>query len=89
MGEEHYLDQPLMRNNITRKDLDVLIDFLKQDDPNLTQSDNVREFEIEWSKWLGVRYSVFVNSGSSANLFVYELNRFGSCSCHLYFQPGI
>ncbi len=25
-------------------------------------------FEKEWSKWLGVKYSVFVNSGSSANL---------------------
>jgi CDP-6-deoxy-D-xylo-4-hexulose-3-dehydrase len=34
----------------------------------LTQSRQVREFEREWSTWLGVRYSVFVNSGSSANL---------------------
>ena len=24
-------------------------------------------FEKEWSKWLGVKYSIFVNSGSSAN----------------------
>jgi CDP-6-deoxy-D-xylo-4-hexulose-3-dehydrase len=28
----------------------------------------VREFEKEWSAWLGVEYSVFVNSGASANL---------------------
>jgi CDP-6-deoxy-D-xylo-4-hexulose-3-dehydrase len=28
----------------------------------------VQAFEEEWSAWLGVRYSVFVNSGSSANL---------------------
>ena len=34
----------------------------------LTQSRNVRAFEREWSEWVGVRYSVFVNSGSSANL---------------------
>lgn len=34
----------------------------------LTQSKQVREFEDEWSRWLGVRHSVFVNSGSSANL---------------------
>jgi CDP-6-deoxy-D-xylo-4-hexulose-3-dehydrase len=27
----------------------------------------VRKFEKEWSNWLGVEYSVFVNSGSSAN----------------------
>lgn len=57
-----------MRNNITRSDLDDLIKFLEQDDPILTQSSQVRAFEQEWSDWLGVRHSVFVNSGSSANL---------------------
>ena len=57
-----------MENNITRDDLDVIIEFLKQDDPILTQSTNVKAFEEEWSKWLGVKYSVFVNSGASANL---------------------
>src|ERR1700722_17582277 len=59
---------PLMRNNILREDLDAVIAHLKQDDPILTQSVNVRAFEEEWSKWLGVKYSVFVNSGASANL---------------------
>ncbi len=58
---------PLMRNNITRQDLDRVIEYLKQDDPILTQSSNVQAFEEEWSQWLGVKYSVFVNSGSSAN----------------------
>jgi len=62
------LNWPLMNNNITRGDLDTLIDFLKQDDPILTQSKNVRAFESEWSEWLGMKYSVFVNSGASANL---------------------
>ena len=61
------LNLPLMRNNITRADLDVVIAYLQQEDPKLTQSSNVRAFEEEWSKWLGVKYSVFVNSGSSAN----------------------
>lgn len=56
-----------MRNNITRSDLDALMEFLKQDDPILTQSKQVEAFEREWSDWLGVRHSVFVNSGSSAN----------------------
>ena len=59
---------PLMRNNILREDLDAVIEHLKQDDPILTHGHNVREFEAEWSKWLGVGYSVFVNSGASANL---------------------
>ncbi len=62
------LNWPLMKNNIAREDLDAVIDFLRQEDPILTQSKNVRAFEEEWSRWLGVKYSVFVNSGSSANL---------------------
>ena len=61
------LDWPLMENNITREDLDVLIEFLKGG-PRLTQSSNVQAFEDEWSEWLGVHHSVYVNSGSSANL---------------------
>jgi CDP-6-deoxy-D-xylo-4-hexulose-3-dehydrase len=57
-----------MKNNIIRADLDAVIDFLRHEDPILTQSSNVRAFEREWSDWLGVKYSVLVNSGSSANL---------------------
>ena len=56
-----------MRNNISRADLDAVIEYLQQDDPILTQSSNVMAFEEEWSAWLGVKYSVFVNSGTSAN----------------------
>ncbi len=59
---------PLMRNNILREDLDSVIALLKDDDPILTQGPQVAAFEKEWSEWLGVKYSVFVNSGSSANL---------------------
>ena len=59
---------PLMRNNIIREDLDCLVEFLQQDDPILTQSENVKAFEREWSKWLGVKHSIFVHSGSAANL---------------------
>lgn len=62
------LDWPLMKNNITRADLNAVIEFLSQNDPILTNSSQVKEFEREWSDWLGVKYSVFVNSGSSANL---------------------
>ncbi|MBU4185179.1 MAG: DegT/DnrJ/EryC1/StrS aminotransferase family protein [Proteobacteria bacterium] len=61
------LDWPLMENNITMDDLNVLIEFLKGQ-PRLTQSDNVLAFEKEWSEWLGVKYSVYVNSGAAANL---------------------
>ena len=57
---------PLMENNITAEDRQAVIDFL-QGDPILTQSENVRAFEREWSEWLGMPRSVFVNSGASAN----------------------
>jgi len=60
---------PLMENNILKEDINSVIDFFKSGHSIiLTQSVNVKKFEEEWSKWLGVKYSVFVNSGSSANL---------------------
>jgi len=61
------LNWPLMDDNITKNDIDVLIEFLKGT-PRLTQGDHVKAFETEWSRWLGVKHSIFVNSGSSANL---------------------
>ena len=70
------LDWPLMRNNITRADLDAVIEFLRQDDPMLTQSTQVKAFEAEWSRWLGALHSVFVNSGSSANLITMAALRY-------------
>lgn len=60
---------PLMYNNITEADADAVIRFLSQRPvPRLTSDKKVCEFEREWSRWLGVKYSVFVNSGSSANI---------------------
>ena len=58
----------LMSNNFTLKDISAIQNFLKKKEKIFTQSKNVLLFEKEWSKWLGVKYSVFVNSGSSANL---------------------
>ncbi len=57
---------PLMDNNINLSDRNKIIQFVKTN-KIYTQSKKVREFEKRWSKWLGVKYSVFVNSGSSAN----------------------
>jgi len=58
---------PLMHNNITRSDLDSIIEYLKLEDPKLTQGPMVKSFEKNWSQWLGVKHSVMLNSGSSAN----------------------
>ncbi len=57
----------LMNNNITSKDRDVLVKFIKNTD-YFTNGKKVKEFEEKWSNWVGTKYSVFVNSGSSANL---------------------
>jgi len=58
------MNWPLMKRE---EDFGYLIDFLKSK-PRLTAGTQVKAFEKEWSEWLGVKYSVFVNSGSSANL---------------------
>ena len=57
----------LMSNNILPKDKKNLIQFIKKTN-KFTNGPKVIEFEKKWSKWLGVKYSTFVNSGASANL---------------------
>lgn len=59
----------LIQDTIDNQDIDNLIDWLK-DYPRLTKGTKTIEFENKWSKWLGSKYSVFVNSGSSANLLM-------------------
>lgn len=61
------LNHTLMDNNFTKSDMDSVIKLVKKKNIILTQSKNVKEFEKKWSKWVGTKYSVFVNSGSSAN----------------------
>ena len=57
----------LVKDTIDADDINNLIDWLKTN-PRLTKGDLTTKFEEQWSKWLGCKYSVFVNSGSSANL---------------------
>ena len=67
------LFHPLMHNNFSKEDINSVIMFLKQNkNVILTQSKKVSEFEKKWSEWLGTKYSVFVNSGSSANLITLQ-----------------
>lgn len=63
----------LVNDTINQEDLSNLIDWLKTN-PRLTKGNLTIEFEKQWSKWLGKKHSVFVNSGSSANLaMIYSL----------------
>ncbi len=59
----------LVKDTIDNKDIDRLIDWLKTY-PRLTKGSVTLEFEEKFSNWLGRKHSVFVNSGSSANLLV-------------------
>ena len=59
----------LVKDTIDNKDIDKLIDWLKTY-PRLTKGPVTLELEKKWSKWLGRKYSVFCNSGSSANLLM-------------------
>ena len=62
----------LMTNNILQEDKKALLNFIKSTN-KFTNGIKVKEFEKKWSKWLGVKYSTFVNSGSSANLITLHL----------------
>ncbi len=64
---------PLMHDNFSNSDINKVIKFLNKKNKTLTQSINVKTFEKNWSKWLGVKYSVFVNSGSSANMLTLSI----------------
>ena len=61
------INHPLMHNNFLNSDMNEVRKLIKNKNLILTQSKKVLEFEKRWSKWLGVKYSTFVNSGSSAN----------------------
>jgi len=54
---------------IDNEDISNLVEWLQQSD-RFTKGEQTLMFESEWSKWLGSKYSIFVNSGSSANLLV-------------------
>ena len=57
---------PLINDNVTKSDRQVLSDFILSGE-RLTNGPKVNEFERIWSEWLGVKHSVMVNSGASAN----------------------
>ena len=59
----------LVKDTIDNNDIDNLIEWLKTY-PRLTKGPITLELESKYSDWLGRKYSVFCNSGSSANLLM-------------------
>ena len=72
LPRERRLLWKLQENVLDDADLRELVDFI-QTTSRFTQFTKVREFEEAWSRWQSCRYSVFVNSGSSANLILVRL----------------
>lgn len=57
---------PLMEDTISFSDRLKMAYFLLTSS-RLTNGPKVREFESAWSNWLGVKHSLYVSSGSTAN----------------------
>lgn len=63
----------LVKDTIDQNDINLLIEWLKTN-PILTKNKVTIEFEEKFSKYQNKKYSVFLNSGSSANLaMIYSL----------------
>ena len=57
---------PLMKSAIKKRDRLKMAWFALTAD-KFTNGPKVREFEEKWSEWLGVKHSLYVSSGSTAN----------------------
>jgi len=64
--EQNNFNWSLINDNVSLTDRQVLSDFILSGE-RLTNGPKVKEFEHIWSEWLGIKHSVMVNSGASAN----------------------
>jgi CDP-6-deoxy-D-xylo-4-hexulose-3-dehydrase len=60
---------PLMKNTLSFIDRVKLAKFILTSD-KFTQGEKVKQFEDEWSKWIGSKHSLYVTSGSTANFLL-------------------
>jgi CDP-6-deoxy-D-xylo-4-hexulose-3-dehydrase len=69
MHSDFGIKYPLAKETINQDDINALIDWLKTN-PRLTMSELTKKFEQKWANYIGTKYAVFTNSGSSANLLM-------------------
>lgn len=55
---------PYGRHEITQDDIDAVVNTLKSE--FLTQGPKIEEFEIEFAKYIGVKYAIAVSNGTAA-----------------------
>ena len=60
---------PLAKETINTEDIDELCKWLKTY-PRLTKGELTPQLEEEWASYIGTKYAVYNNSGSSANLLM-------------------
>ena len=60
---------PLAKETINEDDIAALIEWLKTGS-RLTKGDLTPQVEQKWAEYIGTKYAVFCNSGSSANLLM-------------------
>lgn len=58
---------PLNTNNFTLSDRHQIANFILDEKNRWTQSVKVQDIEDKMSKFIGIKYAIFVSSGSSAN----------------------
>ena len=79
---------PLASDTIDESDINSLIDWLRTN-PRLTMGEVTKQFEHKWSDFIGTNYSVYLNSGSSANLLmVYSLLNAGKLKNNKFLVPS-
>lgn len=79
----------LVNDTINQEDISKLTEWLGTN-PRLTKGDQTVKFEHEWSQWQNRIYSIFVNSGSSANLaMIYSLILSGRLKNNKIIVPAI
>jgi CDP-6-deoxy-D-xylo-4-hexulose-3-dehydrase len=79
----------LVKDTIDKNDIEKLIEWLETN-PRLTKGDYTTRFERLWSLYTGVKYSIYVNSGSSANLaMAYALKVIGKLRNNIVIAPVV
>jgi CDP-6-deoxy-D-xylo-4-hexulose-3-dehydrase len=68
-GRERMIKYPLAKETINNADIDALCEWLKTY-PRLTKGELTPQVEESWANYIGTKYAVFNNSGSSANLLM-------------------
>lgn len=70
------INYPLSKETINKQDIDSLCEWF-QTSPRFTMGELTPKVEEKCAKWTGRKYSIFVNSGSSANLLAAYVVKLG------------